>query len=390
MDRKPIDILIAGGGIAGLTAAAAFGAAGFSVVGIDPMAQTVDRPDLRTTAFLQPARAVLDAAGLWDRLAPHATPLRKMRIVDASGAVVTRDFDAADLSDAPFGWNLPNTLLRRAMLARLAELPGVDFRPGVGFRSMLARENYALVTLSDGSQVAARLVIGADGRDSAVRQAAGIGVNTMRYGQKALVFAVTHGAPHQDTSTEIHRAGGPFTLVPLPDQQGRPCSSVVWMDHGAAVLRRAALSADAFEAEATDRSAHLFGPLTLASPRQVWPIISQLADAMSGPRIALMAEAAHVLPPIGAQGLNMSLADLACLLELAVQDPKALGSRAMLDRYHARRHPAARVRVAGIDALNRASMAGLPVAQRLRAFGIKALHDVAPVRHGLMQLGMRA
>ena len=388
MGRENTDILIAGGGIAGLLSAAAFGAAGFTVICIDPAPVIAARPDQRTTAFFQPAIGVLAAAGLWDRLAPQATPLRKMRIVDASGPTVIRDFDAADLSDAPFGWNLPNRVLRREILARLVELPGVSFRPGIGFGSMLARENHALVTQSDGAQVTARLVIGADGRASAVRQAAGIGVKTMRYGQKAIVFSVTHTAPHDDISTEVHRAGGPFTLVPLPDFQGRPCTSVVWMDHGAEVLRRASLSPEQFEAEATDRSAHLYGPLTLASPRQVWPIISQLADRLSGPRTALMAEAAHVLPPIGAQGLNMSLADLACLLELARADPVHLGSRIMLDRYQARRHPAARLRVAGIDALNRASMAGLPVVQRLRALGIKALHDVIPVRRGLMQLGI--
>ena len=395
MDRETTDILISGGGIAGLAAASAFGAAGFTVICIDPAAPVTESDaqgaDLRTTAFLQPARNFLDTAGLWSRLAAFATPLQVMRIVDASGeAPVIRDFDAADISDLPFGWNLPNWLLRREMLARIAELPQVQFRPGVGFARMLTRQATALVTLTDGTQISARLVIGADGRTSPVRDSAGIGVKTTRYGQKALTFAVAHMQPHDNISTEIHRSGGPFTLVPLPDHQGLPCSSVVWMAQGAEVLRLAALDTTAFEAEATARAAHLYGPLKLVSRRQTWPIISQIADRMAAERVVLVAEAAHVLPPIGAQGLNMSLADMACLLELANAHPSDLGHVKMLDTYTKRRHPEAALRVAGIDALNRASMAGSPLVHSLRATGIRALHDAAPIRRGLMKLGLGA
>ena len=399
MQRETTDILIAGGGIAGLTAAAAFGAAGFGVICIDPAPPVTDAfspdADLRTTAVLQPARDLLIRAGLWDHLSAHATPLAVMRIVDAGGkTLVTRDFVAADIAPDrigdPFGWNLPNRLLRRGLLARLAELPRVSFRPGTGFAGLLAREKAALVTLTDGSRISARLLIGADGRASAVRTAAGIGVRTRRYGQKALSFAVTHAAPHGNVSTEVHRSGGPFTLVPLPDLDGVPCSSVVWMEHGTEVERLAALPPDAFAAAATERAAHLYGPLTLASRRQIWPIISQIADRMAAGRVALIAEAAHVLPPIGAQGLNMSLADLACLLTLAAASPATLGDTPMLDTYTRRRHPAAMLRVAGIAGLNLASMAGLPLLQALRGLGLRALHDIAPLRREVMKLGLGA
>ena len=146
-------------------------------------------PICAPTAFLQPSLPVLEAAGLWTRLAPHAAALQIMRIVDAGGPEpeprVLRDFNAADISDQPFGWNLPNWLLRREMVARLAELPNVSFRPGTATRSLITRESEALATLSDGSRIAARLVIGADGRNSLVREALGIGVKTTRYGQKA-------------------------------------------------------------------------------------------------------------------------------------------------------------------------------------------------------------
>ena len=392
------DIFISGGGVAGLTAAAAFGTAGFRVVIADPMPPITDNAtvgaDLRTTAFLQPARDFLDDAGLWDRLAPHATPLQIMRIVDMGGEApvprVTRDFDASDISDLPFGWNLPNWLLRREMMARLAELPNVDMRMGVGFASILTRTGHARVTLSDGARITANLVIGADGRNSPVRQAVGIGAKTTRYGQKAVTFAITHGAPHDNISTEVHRSGGPFTLVPLPDHNGKPCSAVVWMEDGAEANRLAALPEDDFSAEASERSAGTYGPLTLVTRRMVWPIISQIADRMSAERTALVAEAAHVMPPIGAQGLNMSLGDLACLLKLAQGAPDRLGDADMLAAYQRARHPEVMLRVKGIDLLNRASQAENPLLRDMRAIGVEALYGMAPLRKTLMRLGLGA
>ncbi|WP_095588840.1 UbiH/UbiF family hydroxylase [Actibacterium ureilyticum] len=396
MDRTETDILISGGGIAGLTAAAAFGSAGFSVICVDPAPPVTDEgdvaADLRTTAFLQPSIPVLQAAGLWDLLAPHATALQVMRIVDAGGDTpeprLIKDFDAADISDQPFGWNLPNWLLRREMLARLDALPNVDFRPGTGTHSVLTRESQALVMLDDGAQVAARLLIAADGRNSPVRQAVGIGANTIRYGQKALAFAVTHPQPHNKISTEVHRSGGPFTLVPLPDRDGKPCSAIVWMERGPEVLRLAALPVAEFEAAMNDRSAGLYGPLTLASRRTVWPIISQIAERYSAERTALVAEAAHVVPPIGAQGLNMSLADMRVLLELAQDRPEGLGDARMLQTYHRRRWREAKARVMGIDALNRASMLGAPGLRDLRAGALNTLYSLAPVRKTLMRAGL--
>lgn len=394
--NETCDILISGGGIAGLTAATVFGAAGFSVVCADPAPPVTERDadgaDLRTTAFLQPSRDLLDQAGLWDRLAPHAMPLDIMRIVDAGGADgaprILRDFRAADLSDLPFGWNLPNWLLRRELLARIEDMDRVRFLGGTATTRLFTRESEARVTLSDGRRVTAQLVIAADGRNSPMRQAAGIGVRTTRFGQKALAFAVTHPEPHQNISTEIHRSGGPFTLVPLPDLDGRPCSAVVWMEAGPEALRLQSCPVPEFETAMTDRSAGLYGPLTLASRRSLWPIISQIADRLSAQRLALMAEAAHVVPPIGAQGLNMSLGDLRCLRDLAIADRAGLGNAAMLEAYHTDRIGDMRTRVTGISLLNRASQAGPQPLRDLRAAGIGALYALPPVRHMLMRMGL--
>ncbi|OED47107.1 2-octaprenyl-6-methoxyphenyl hydroxylase [Rhodobacteraceae bacterium (ex Bugula neritina AB1)] len=390
------DILISGGGIAGLTAAAAFASKGFSVICADPAPPVTERDaegaDLRTTAFLQPAQTLLARCGIWARLADHAAPLQIMRIVDAGGIRpeprVVKDFNAADISDQPFGWNLPNWLLRREMIARLAELPNVDLRFGTGTTGLFTRTDEARVSLSDGRQVSAKLVVACDGRSSPMRQAAGIPVKTSRYGQKALAFAVTHPVPHENVSTEIHRSGGPFTLVPLPDYQGQPSSAIVWMERGPRAQDLLNLDTTAFEAAMTERSCGLFGDLKLASRRTIWPIISQSAARLNGERLALMAEAAHVVPPIGAQGLNMSLGDLRSLLELAEARPEGLGDAQMLTAYHKARHTEILLRVKGIDLLNRTSMLAPRPLRDLRALGLNALYSLAPVRKTLMQMGL--
>jgi 2-octaprenyl-6-methoxyphenol hydroxylase len=382
------DILIAGGGTAGLAAAAAFGTLGLSVTCVDPA--PLDAPDgpdadLRTTAILQPGRALLEQAGLWDRLLPRATPLRVMRIVDAAGTPVKRDFDAGDLGDAPFGWNIPNRVIKRAFAERLAEMPQVTLLRGVGFVGRLAQMDDVVVRLSDGRQVTARLLVGADGRDSAVRRVCGIEARVTRYGQKALVFAVTHEAPHDGVSTEVHAKGGPFTLVPLPDHEGRPCSAIVWMTDGAEAVRLRALPEEEFAQAVNARSAGVMGSLIPVGGRQAWPIVTQVADRITARRTALMAEAAHVVPPIGAQGLNMSLRDLQAMIDLASARREEIGNESWLLAYSRAREPDIRLRAMGIDVLNRASIGGLG---SLRALGLRAMHDVAPVRHALMRLGL--
>lgn len=389
------DILISGAGIAGLTAAAAFGSAGYRVICVDPAPPVTDAhtegADMRTTAILQPGRDTLERAGLWSRLAPHAAALEVMRIIDASDPDranhVTKDFKASDISDAPFGWNLPNWLLRREILAHIEALDTVTFRPGIATTGYLSRTRHAAIRLSDGSRIQAKLVIGADGRNSALRRAARIPVQRHRYGQKALAFSVQHSQPHQNISTEIHQSGGPLTLVPLPDRNGQPASAVVWMDDGPRQLARSQIQVPAFETALTERSCEVLGPLTLATNRTVWPIISQHAARLVAPRLALVAEAAHVLPPIGAQGLNMSLKDISTLTDLVdgAQDP---GDADLLARYERARLPDIRLRIAGIDLLNRASQVSSPFLQRARAHGLNALYSVGPLRKNIMQLGL--
>ncbi|NNU80937.1 UbiH/UbiF family hydroxylase [Halovulum dunhuangense] len=401
MDRTQTDIVIAGGGIAGLTATAIFAAAGFRTICVEPSAPVTtagaEGADLRSTAFLEPAIALFDEAGLWDRFAPHATDLRVMRLADAGGAEPgireVADFDAAEIGQARFGVNLPNWLIRREILAHLEAQPLATLLTGAKVARYTPRTREAIVTLSDGRQIRAALALAADGRDSFLRQAVGIEARRWDYGQRAMVFAVSHPLPHQNVSTEIHRTGGPFTLVPLPDQDGVPHSAVVWMETGPEAARLAALDDAGFEAALNERSCGVLGPLALASRRVSWPIISQIAARLDGPRLALVAEAAHVIPPIGAQGLNMSLADIRALRDLCVaaRDRGAdIGAPDLLARYNRARHADIAARVTGVDVLNRAAMAEAQGLRDLRRAGLRALYGAVPVRRVAMRAGLGA
>ncbi|MEM1385201.1 MAG: FAD-dependent oxidoreductase [Pseudomonadota bacterium] len=387
------DIAVVGGGIAGLAATARLAAVGAEVLCIDPAPAAEESDDLRTTAYLQPAIETLQAAGAWDAMAAESAPLWTMRLVDAGGPQPmvreSCDFTAAELQDRPFGHNVPNRTAKQALRAAV----GDRLLDGRTVASVLRREREAILRLSDGTQIRARLVVAADGRDSAVRQGAGIAARRWDYVQRALVFAVRHEAPHRGVSTEIHRTGGPLTLVPMPDREGAPCSAVVWMVPAAEAEGLKTLDNAALSAELTARTLGLFGPLQILGPRAVWPIIGQLASRVIGERLALVAEAAHVIPPIGAQGLNTSLADVETLARLVGEARDAerdIGARALLSRYQMRRWPDMAARVAGVDVLNRFAMAKAQPIRDLRRLGLSAIHRIAPVRQLAMRLGMGA
>ncbi|MEM6636572.1 MAG: FAD-dependent monooxygenase [Pseudomonadota bacterium] len=396
MGRESSDIFVSGGGIAGLMASAIFGRAGFSVICTDPTPPilSVSEPnaDLRSTAFLQPAKTLLAETGIWPVLSDHATPLQVMQIADATAAasepLVARAFDAADISTEPFGWNVPNWLLRRELVGLMEDLPEVTFLPDVATERAVGRQDAAYVSLSNGRRIKARLVVAADGRNSPLRQGAGISVHTRRTGQKALAFSVAHTKPHENVSTEIHRSGGPFTLVPLPDHKGQPRSAVVWMEHAAKARGLYEMAEADFEAALNERSAGVLGQLSLVGRRSIWPIILQLADRFHARRLALIAEAAHVVPPIGAQGLNMSLTDIAALRDLAAARQDGLGDAQMLNAYTAARWPDVAARVAGIGMLNGISQTGGQRFGAVRAAGIRMIHDLRPVRIALMRAGL--
>ncbi|MEO0342417.1 MAG: FAD-dependent monooxygenase [Pseudomonadota bacterium] len=393
---KQTDIFISGGGIAGLLAALALGAERYNVTCVDPnpIVDNSDDPlaDLRTAAYLQPAQTLLAQLGLWDALEPWATELQIMRLADAGGREGTirevADFNAQEIGSKPFGWNIPNWRMRKIIAREIEARPNINFIAKTQVTSVFTRDGEARIALSNEAPFTAQLLVGADGRDSFVREAVGIRAKTTRYGQKALVFMVTHAWRHENISTEVHRSGGAFTLVPLPDYKGSPASAVVWMDFSAECDRRMAITDAAFNSEATERSGEVLGDLSIVSRRQSWPIITRRAARLTAERTALIAEAAHVMPPIGAQGLNMSVNDILALKDASLRH--GLGTSDMLRDYERAREGDIMLRQTGIDLLNRAAMTRSENLQALRLKGLQTLHGFAPLRRSAMELGLGA
>ena len=385
------DILVAGGGIAGLSAAARFAADGHEVMVVDPAPAGAPAQDLRTTAFLQPAIGTLTTAGAWDAMAAHATPLRLMRIIDAGGSTravrETADFTAEAAGHDVFGWNVPNMAARRSLAEQLARQTNADLMQGVGVADFSGRLDQALVRLSDGTKVQARLVVAADGRNSTLRELAGITVHRWDYGQHALVFSVAHTNDHDGISTEIHRTGGPLTLVPMPDAEGEHRSAVVWMMPSDQALGLTDIDDEDLGERLTEATMGLFGRLSTRGKRAIWPIISQVATRLAARRLILVAEAAHVMPPIGAQGLNTSLHDIETAAGLLKGEPD-LGAPELLARYQRKILPRTIARIGGVDLLNRASRWQAQPLRDLRRAGLSLLSNTPVLRSLAVRAGM--
>ncbi|MDG1529979.1 MAG: FAD-dependent monooxygenase [Paracoccaceae bacterium] len=386
-DRQKINVAVIGAGIAGQIAAIAFAQSNHKIICVDPAPLGAGQSDLRSTAFLQPARQLLQDIGVWDRLAKHATPLQCMRLIDRGhGEGKAKDFDAGEISNDPFAWNLPNSVIRRELQALMGTLPNLDFRSECKLTRMLPRTRGSIIGLSDGSSIETNLIIAADGRNSKVREFAEIDTKTTKFDQMAVVFVVQHQTPHLNSSIEIHRSGGPFTLVPLPIVDGVHRSAVVWMDATHKARAYYEMPSSAFNDAINERAGGVLGQLELVGDRAIWPIIAQLAERIIAPSTAIIAEAAHVVPPIGAQGLNMSLADIETLVSLA--KTHEVGSVGMLQAYEKARYSDIKRRVEGVTLLNKASISGQPIVQAARSAGLNLLHGVRPIRQTLMRMGL--
>ena len=390
-----VDVFVAGAGLAGSIAALSYAKAGRTVLIADPVNyDSKSNFDYRTTAYLQPSKLFLEKIGVWAAIQNSAVPLEIMKIIDASGGThpgeikTEKDFKSSDISELPFGWNVQNSFMRKSLKDLLVLHNNCKIINAESVVDFLSRDDIAYVKLSSGKSIKAKLVIAADGRNSILRKKAGISVKTHRFGQKALAFAVTHPTPHNNISTEIHRSGGPFTFVPLPDHDGKPSSAIVWMERGEKAKNLMDLETKKFESEMTERSCNVLGPLKLASKRSLWPIISQIADSIYSQRLALIGETAHVVPPIGAQGLNMSLADIKVLSDLDEKYSNDLGSAHTLKKYQNSRIADIRQRVFGVSALNQISISQNKAVQNVRAFGLEKLFQLPVIKNSAMKLGM--
>ena len=389
------DVFIAGAGLAGSIAALSYSKAGRNVIVADPFTYSENaHVDYRTTAYLQPSKLFLERLGIWEAIEDSAMPLEVMKIIDSYSIKnediikSQKEFKSAEISDLPFGWNVKNSLMRAALKDLIDSQSNCELITASSAIDLVCRDSTAYVKLSSGNTVKAKLVIAADGRNSILREKAGISIKTHRFGQKALAFAVTHSIPHKNISTEIHNSGGPFTLVPLPDNEGQPSSAIVWMENGEKAKNLMEMETKTFESDMTVRSCNILGPLQLASKRTLWPIISQIADRLYSQRLALIGETAHVVPPIGAQGLNMSLADIKVLSDLDQKYPDQLGSIDTLKEYQKNRIFDIRQRVAGVSALNQISISSNKLVQNIRAFGLENFFQIPAIKHSTMKLGM--
>ncbi len=389
------DVFVAGAGLAGSIAALSYSKLGRNVIVADPFIGSNNaQVDYRTTAYLQPSKLFLERLGIWKAIEDSATPLEVMKIIDSSSVKngeeikSQKEFKSAEISDLPFGWNVKNSLMRAALKDLIDSQSNCELINASSAIDLVCRDSTAYVKLSCGNTVKAKLAIAADGRNSILREKAGIPIKTHRFGQKALAFAVTHSIPHNNISTEIHNSGGPFTLVPLPDKEGKPSSAIVWMENGEKAKNLMEMETKKFEREMTVRSCNILGPLRLASKRSLWPIISQIADRLYSQRLALIGETAHVVPPIGAQGLNMSLADIKVLSDLDQKYPGQLGSIDTLKEYQKNRIFDVKQRVVGVSALNQISISSNKLVQNIRSFGLENFFQIPAIKHSAMKLGM--
>jgi 2-octaprenyl-6-methoxyphenol hydroxylase len=387
-DSEPsrVEVAVVGGGPAGLTAAVALAAAGVETTLISAPERW---PDNRTTALLMGSVNALEALQVWQACRPYAAPLEAIRMIDATRRLVRAPpvmFEAAEIGVEAFGHNIENRHLMDALDARAAALahlrrfdaPAVAIEPG---------EHEVLVVLLGGPRVRARLVIGADGRRSLCRHAAGIRTDGFGYEQTALTVNLQHTRPHDGVSTEFHTETGPLTLVPLPGNR----SSLVYVVSPGMAKRLKRFEAPTLAAMIEQRSHSLLGQLSVEGACGVFGLGWERARRLAGRRIALVGEAAHVIPPIGAQGLNIGLRDAATIAELVVAVRRRggdIGALALTDQYDASRRADVTSRSFAVDLLNRSLLSDFLPVQGARGLALYLLDRIGPLRRAVMREGM--
>jgi 2-octaprenyl-6-methoxyphenol hydroxylase len=376
------DILVVGAGPVGLAAALVLDRSGYSVALVAPPRAGADE---RTSALLAGSVAFLERIGIWPQVVEAAAPLASLRIVDATARLIRAPevvFNASEIGLPAFGYNIPNAALLSA-LDSAVETRGIR-RIAALVEDVDIRVDGVAANLSSGERIEARLIVAADGRKSKVREAVGIAVSEWRYDQMALVANLRHTRSHEDTSTEFHTETGPFTLVPLPGRR----SSLVWVDAPGETKRRAALPDDALAAEIETRAASTLGAMTLDGPRQVFPLAGMNAARFAARRAVLVGEAAHLFPPIGAQGLNLGYRDVAALGEILAGPASDPGAAERLSRYDRARRGDVFTRTAAVDALNRTLLTGFLPVQAMRGLGLFLLDRVPALRRAVMRQGV--
>jgi len=379
------DVAVVGGGPAGLTAAIALASAGVETA----LISKAPPADNRTTALLSGSVAALDALSVWPLCAAQAAPLTAIRIIDATARLLRAPevlFEAAEIGLEAFGHNIENRHLIAALERRAGQLGSLQ-RIAATVTAIDPGGDAVMIRLDDGGSVQTRLVVGADGRKSLCREAARIQITRREYPQAALTLNLGHTRPHDGVSTEFHTESGPFTLVPLPGLR----SSLVCVLEPDAAAELGALDAPALSAEIERRGHSILGKISVEQGRGVFPLAVETAQSFGCDRIALIGEAAHVIPPIGAQGLNLGLRDAATIAELVVEAREAgcdIGSPDLLARYDGMRRADVITRTAAVDVLNRSLLSDFLPVQGARGFGLYLLNRIGPLRRAVMREGV--
>jgi 2-octaprenyl-6-methoxyphenol hydroxylase len=380
------DVAVIGGGPAGLTAAIALAQTGARTALV---ARRTPYADNRTTALLGASVDLLQRLDVWPRCQDSAAPLQTMRLVDDTGRLIRAPevrFSCDEIGLDRFGYNIENRALMLALEERAAGLSGL-MRFDDEADAIIPEDADVAVHTRQGTTISARLVAGADGRQSLCREAAGIEVRRRDLDQAALTINVGHSRPHRSISTEFHTAQGPCVFVPLP---GDRCS-VVWVASPQEAARLMALSDDELSEAAEAQSHSILGRLRVEPGRHLFPLAIERPRQFAKARVALVGEAAHVLPPIGAQGLNMGLrdaADLADIVGQAIVSGEDPGSPEVLKRYDAARRADVLSRTFAIEIANRSLLSDFLPVQSLRAAGLHLIGSVGPLRRLAMREGL--
>ena len=385
------DILVAGAGAAGLSAAIALAQAGFSVVCVG---HVDTRANGRTVALFEASLRFYKALGVWPRFRGKTAPLARITMIDATGArlpVPSVSFAAREIGLSAFGENIENNVLVEGLADIAAATGNLVLHEGM-ISDIWFEADAIRACLADGHCVTAKLAVAADGRNSLVRAKAGIGTRSWTYPQIAFTALLSHAKPHRNISTEFHTRSGPCTLVPLRPAENKPNrSSLVWLMSPGEAERRRELSPSRLAQEIEDQVDSLLGRIEIDGPGGFFPMAGMSASRLFGHRAVLIGEAAHIFPPLAAQGLNLSLRDSAALVE-ALEDARALGhdigSARTLDSYESARRSDIFLRTNGVDILNRSLLSDFFPVDFLRGAGLLAFSAIGPLRRALMREGV--